>query len=481
MIDYYLFSTLKKTENIIYDLCIILFLVPFFKMLTEKINLDQVKKLYNKPNFEITYEGYNFIKGSKHFVNYSNEMLALFHYINNHKITTHYLSYESEDSKYQDYLYSYAKENTKIACNLNDIQISDKIYFNVEIKDQAKTEDKKEDSHRQSFQTILKLKTNVSITHLEKFIQQAVQEYEDFKNQKYKDKLYHFLFQGMKDDKPQFTKNILSDRSDGKTTSFETFNTLFTEHKNRFMKDIDRLKNVSYFQKSGGKRKLGYLFYGVPGCGKTSSVTALANYDKRHIIEIPMSRIKKNLDIESILNLTSINEISFNKSEIILLFDEIDQAKDSLQKRDSEGKKEDKDTHTKEAGILNILINEEKKYERLLPRDSDQLNLGFVLSRLDGIGNYDGLVMIATTNCIDDLSPALYRHGRLSPVHFDYMRKIDIVEMIEYFYDKKLTNREKENIPDKQHKITPVYLKQKIEENEENLNGLLSSLAKFRK
>ena len=41
----------------------------------------------------------------------------------------------------------------------------------------------------------------------------------------------------------------------------------------------------------------------MPGCGKTSAVIAMANYGKRHIIEIPMSRIKTNGDIEEILSL----------------------------------------------------------------------------------------------------------------------------------------------------------------------------------
>jgi SpoVK/Ycf46/Vps4 family AAA+-type ATPase len=58
------------------------------------------------------------------------------------------------------------------------------------------------------------------------------------------------------------------------------------------------------------------LLYGPPGCGKTCHVNAIANYDKRHIIEIPMSRIKTNKELENIINLTQINEVTFKKEEV---------------------------------------------------------------------------------------------------------------------------------------------------------------------
>ena len=69
----------------------------------------------------------------------------------------------------------------------------------------------------------------------------------------------------------------------------------------------------------------------------------------------------------------------------------------------------------------------------LSPNEKDKICLGTILSRLDGVGSYNGVIIIATTNCIDKISPAVYRHGRLNPMLYDHMRKEDIEEMINYF------------------------------------------------
>lgn len=99
----------------------------------------------------------------------------------------------------------------------------------------------------------------------------------------------------------------------------------------------------------------------------------MSNYDKRHIIEVPMSRVKTNKDLEYILNLTKINEIEFTKDEIIILFDEIDQGTDEI----TENKNTDKDI-----SILTSLIA--NKSDKPIRKNNDELNLGCILSRLDG-------------------------------------------------------------------------------------------------
>jgi ATP-dependent Zn protease len=110
----------------------------------------------------------------------------------------------------------------------------------------------------------------------------------------------------------------------------------------------------------------------------------------------------------------------------------------------------------------------------------DSLNLGCVLSRLDGIGNYNGLILIASTNCKDNLSPALYRSGRLSPMYFDFCRKEDIINMIEFNYNIKLSQDQISKLPDRTHSISPATLRKYIDEesNYENLINILNQKIK---
>ena len=115
----------------------------------------------------------------------------------------------------------------------------------------------------------------------------------------------------------------------------------------------------------------------------------------------------------------------------------------------------------------------------LKPDDSDKLNLGTVLSRIDGIGNYDGLIIIATTNCRDKLSPALYRHGRLDPIFYSYCRRVDIQHIIEEYYEIKLTQDQIDKLPDEVHKIAASSVIKYIEDYNNNLEELINFLNIF--
>ena len=53
---------------------------------------------------------------------------------------------------------------------------------------------------------------------------------------------------------------------------------------------------------------LGLMFSGEPGCGKTSTIKAIANYTKRHIIEIPLSRVTTCRELKEIFFNEIIND-----------------------------------------------------------------------------------------------------------------------------------------------------------------------------
>jgi SpoVK/Ycf46/Vps4 family AAA+-type ATPase len=70
--------------------------------------------------------------------------------------------------------------------------------------------------------------------------------------------------------------------------------------------------------------------------------------------------------------------------------------------------------------------------------NSDKLNLSTLLSRLDGIGNYGGLIIIGTSNNILNIDKALYRDGRLNLMKFDLATSNDIQQIVETFYQMKI-------------------------------------------
>ena len=284
-----------------------------------------------------------------------------------------------------------------------------------------------------------------------------------------KDKLFHFVYQGekSKDDVNTmvFTSTVLKNLSCDTRNSHETFDHIITPHSAQIMRDIDRLHDLEYYKRTGMRRKKGYLFHDPPGTGKTATVMAMANYDKRHILEIPVSRVKTNKEIEDILNLKSINEISFEKDEIIILFDELDRI----------GKNNDcepaENTDTKDTGLLEII---QKNYSNR----KNSFDFVSALSRLDGIGNYNGIIIVGTTNNKDHIDPAVYRDLRLSALLFDYCVHSEAVTMIEKFYDVRLNDAQLRLITDLDvsHKLASATLKYLLEKYENNLDDLLEYL-----
>lgn len=304
----------------------------------------------------------------------------------------------------------------------------------------------------------------LSVGELTAFVKKLVEEHDAYMTKENKGKLYHFIFKSKTDANILFSQTMISDTNDETNMNFETFDHIFNEHKDTIIADMDRLNDVDYYRRNGLKRKKGYLFYGNSGCGKTYTVMAMANKGNRHIIEIPFSRITSNTDLEEILNLTSIRGIDFKKDEVIILFDEIDCGYTA--KRENF-----------EKTVKPVEVETDPKAKPKVERED--ISLGTILSRLDGIGSYNGVLFVATTNCITSLDPALYRHGRLDPYHFTHSRREDIVAMIENAFGVILTEEQLCYIPTRSNEISPSTLKKYIQDFENDCEGLLQKLKKI--
>jgi hypothetical protein len=427
---------------------------------------------FNKWN-TINFDGWDNLNNGIFYFDYPKPMISICHYVTSRNLAPNirYFNQNRNNVFYSGDLNKNDKDNNSnyIIYNKSNIKINNDIFIDFET---YRIETKNENNNL-SWKVSLKVKSKtVSCSELKKFVDTCVDNFTEYEKIKNKDKIFHFIYQGSYENKLEFSQNLFLNLKNDKDNNSETFHSLFSEHKENIIRSVKRLKDYAYFKRTGTKRKLGYLFYGYPGCGKTAHVAAIANLDNRHILEVPMSRVKTNKELEDIINLTGINDVTFKKEELVIFFDEIDQVGKTLQKRESEcedyDSKEEDNVERKDLLVKNI-----KSKKNIT---NDELNLGNVLSRLDGIGNYNGLIIIANTNCIDKLSPALYRSGRLTALEFNYCRKEDIINMIEFYYQIKLSNDEKQNIPDRKHKISPATLKKNMEENEGNYIELLMKL-----
>jgi len=488
MLEYFLLSRLS-TNNFAYDVCILLFVIPMLTYFTHFIKTDLISIIinwnYNRWNI-INFDGWDNLYNGIFFFDYPKPMISICYYVTSRNLAPNlrFFNQNRNNVFYSDCLSKCSKENNSnyLIDNKFNIKINNDIFLDfLTHRIDTKTENNNQSGGSNiSWKVSLKIKSKtLSCLELKEFVDKCMEEFDTYEKNKTKDKIFHFIFQKFdsEKDKLQFSQNIFTDLKNESDSSFETFNSLFSEHKEYIINSVKRLKDVSYFKRTGSKRKLGFLFHGSPGCGKTAHVSAIANFDKRHILEVPMSRVKTNRELEEIINLTQINNVTFKKEELIIFFDEIDQANKTLQQRDGEQKENDNDKENNDE-LKNLLLKniKSKNTSEQISQQNDELNLGNILSRLDGIGNYNGLIIIAATNCIDKLSPALYRSGRLTALKFDFCRKEDIINMIEFYYQIKLSKDETQSLPDRKHKISPASLKKYMEENEKNYKELLIKL-----
>lgn len=461
----FLFEKIRRNEGFEYiELFNFLILIPLLTYILNNGNKylgditgyfkNKLSRFYSQKN-EITLIATETLdKDGSTFYNYTKPILSLCHRIKSKKIKINFKHIKSNMGIGKDFVIQYCE----------NLQIDNDLYLDVF---QEQNEESKK-ANQTVFKYILKSKER----DIEIFLDECIEEYTASNQQIHANKLYHFVYTG----NDRFQRHLISDLKNN--PNLETFDKIYNEHSSGIQKDILRLKNLDYYKRTGLKRKKGYLFYGEPGCGKTSTVMAMANFDKRHIVEVPLSRVKTNQEIEDILNLNNEWFDDIHKNEVIILFDEIDC---NLNKIESRSMSESGDSNDELKTMINNLSNTIKKEECTvvsLTEKSSSLDLGTILSRLDGIGNYNGLIIVATTNNKDSLDPALYRELRLTPIHFDYARKEDMINMIEDFYEIKLKDNEKIKIPDRNARISPAKFRCMLEKYEDNYKELLFNVLK---
>ena len=296
--------------------------------------------------------------------------------------------------------------------------------------------------------------------NLNEYISSCEEEYEKYLNEENDNILYYFKYLGKFNNELKFSKTILSSMQN---PLYETFDHIFNEHVDGLKKDLMMLKNLEYYEKTGLRRKKSYLFYGEPGCGKNASVTAMALEDKRHIIDIPFGILQYNSEFNELMNLTSINGISFKKEQIIIMFDEMHTGLAKITDDSLLIQNENKDKQDNNESFLNALASTTCTTVKSKNTSYDTLDMGCVLSLFDGIGNYGGVIFIGLTNYIDKIPQTLKRSLRLTPVYFTYLRAADTISIVNSFFNVKLSSLQMDLIHDR--KITPARLRLLCEQN----------------
>lgn len=272
----------------------------------------------------------------------------------------------------------------------------------------------------------------------------------------------------------------------GKFESNKTFDNLFYPEKDIVRDRVNHFMNEpEWYKDKGIPHMLGFMFHGLPGTGKTSSVKSIANLTKRNIINVRLSEIKtktclKNLfcnETLSVIN-TSNNQLENFRVPInkrLYVIEDIDAMSELIRKREFQHHEleqkynmieelqnnqnlktgDDKDLlnpgssswgrTNKECESGNIEeylagAMQQESYQmqedQKKKRNRDKVTFADILNILDGTLETPGRMICFTTNHLEVIDDALIRPGRIDMIiEFILADRNDIKNMFEKFYD----------------------------------------------
>ena len=223
--------------------------------------------------------------------------------------------------------------------------------------------------------------------------------------------------------------------------------------------------NKEWYEYEGHPYTFGIGLHGPPGTGKTSIIKCIANKLNRHIVVIPLSKIKTQSEFneyffENKYSRFNSHEIGFDKK--IIVFEDIDCMSNIVKQReisDSNSEASVDNTFTnieqnddkisdkidKNTIIQNKLLNKiAKKIDddhdetMVLNFDkdkNDKITLSFILNIIDGLRETPGRILIITSNNYNSLDTALVRPGRIDLTLEMKNASVDVIkEMYNHYY-----------------------------------------------
>ena len=427
------------------------------------------------------------------------------------------------------------------------IEIENGIYLSIE---KVNTHREKKNSDTSEFKKInftLMMCRDKPVDELYKFIEKCEKIYNKKIEDRMTDKIFIYEFlqsensrsSGSDDDwndgrRDQKLSNILCSEYQLNTTKDLRKNCFFTDVE-KIIKRIDFfINNKSWYELRGIPYQLGFLFYGPPGCGKTSTIKAIARMLDRHIVNVnDIDKIKKVSDIKNIFYGDYINGRNIPTHKRLYVIDEFDKILDTISEKTSVNAATaataamnamsanllngimgmgmtgdasagiivvDSDTGSCENGSGGVDGNSEFGKRRSSKKNEDAVSQGKqngpssalmkqksvindadILTIMDGLVETSGRIIICTANDPRKISEAFKRPGRLDEhIEFTKCTRIMIIQLLELFYCTSLNEEQITKINntenDIQYKYSPAEINKFCFNNLTNLDDVIAEI-----
>lgn len=387
------------------------------------------------------------------------EIDAVIHYVSNNTQVSHYNymkeTFNSEEDNIKSPTEGYLEPSHSFYnITMKPFNDDKEIYLDIIIDNYYDGHDGQHHIFEQKYKLYSK-----ELSVLTDFINLCIKEYEQHLEQQTSITKYYGIYQGL-------MPSRYSDRNEYSYLTFplitsKTFNNIFLPEKNKLLNDLNFfINNKNWYKSKGIQYSFGILLKGEPGTGKTSVIKAIAQHTNRHVIDVPLNKVKTVKELLNIFKensngmIYSGNENDYKKiprSNCVIVLEDIDCVCDLVLSREFKNDKNDyyernrndeiKDLDIKDSIIRKgyIKVDTDEEDFSTVKKLSSDITLSSLLNVLDGILESNGIIYIITTNYPDKIDKALLRPGRINfTIDFRKSDYTTMKEMLEYFYDIKM-------------------------------------------
>jgi hypothetical protein len=225
----------------------------------------------------------------------------------------------------------------------------------------------------------------------------------------------------------------------------KSLHNLFGVHINQVRQRLQMFQdNKGWYEDKGIPYTFGLLLHGLPGCGKTSLIKAIAKDTHRHIINI---KLTNNVTLTQLRNLFYSEKLKIVSSQAtpqyitipidqrIYVMEDVDCLTNILNQRGSDTEEE----ILTEEDTRNIKMLGKERWRQLKNLNNDSITLADILNIVDGVLETPGRILVLTSNFPDKLDKALLRPGRIDLIiNFKECNIDQLTEMFNHFYQQEL-------------------------------------------